>query len=93
MPFVTEPHRVSPDPRIVGDLCYVAYKEMVDTWKQNASWTTAHKIYLAMRLNTNRLTMTQDLDKRTAYELAWQVFFVKFVMPYEDAKEKLNGTI
>lgn len=93
MPFVTQPHRDSPDPRIVGDLCYVYYKAMVDQWKANPRWTTAHDIYLGMRINTNRLTMAQDLNKRTANELAWQVFFVKYVMDYENKKEAENGTI
>ena len=93
MPFVTQPHRDSPDPRIVGDLCYIAYKDMVDQWKQNPRWTTAHNIYLGMRINTNRLTMTQDMDKRTAMELAWQCFFQFYVLPYEEEKRKLNGDI
>lgn len=93
MPFVSQPHRENPDPRVVGDLCYQFYKEMVDTWKQGPRWTVAHEIYLKMRLNTNRLTLAADLGKRTAYELAWQVFFIKFVMPYENLKEIENGTI
>lgn len=93
MPFVTQPHRDSPDPRIVGDLCYQYYRDMVDTWKQKVGWTTAHEIYLKMRLNTNCLTLAADLNKRTAYELAWQVFFNIYVMEYEQAKRKLNGDI
>lgn len=93
MPFVTQPHRENPDPRIVGDLCYQYYKEMVDTWKQKVGWTTAHKIYLTMRLNTNCLTLAADLDKRTAYELAWQVFFNIYVMEYEKIKRAENGDI
>ena len=93
MPFVTQPHRDSPDPRIVGDLCYQFYKEMVDRWKQKACWTTAHEIYLNMRISTNTLTLAADLNKRTAYELAWQVFFQIHVMDYEQRKRQENGDI
>jgi hypothetical protein len=93
VPFVTQSHRDSPDPRIVGDLCYIAYKEMVDQWKANPRWTTAHNIYLGMRINTSHLTLTKDLDKRTAYELAWQVFFNLYVMDYERKKREENGDI
>jgi hypothetical protein len=93
MPFVEKSHRLNPDPRIVGDLCYQYYKDMVGTWKQNPRWTTAHEIYLKMRLNTNCLTLAADLNKRTAYELAWQVFFNVYVMEYEQTKRKLNGDI
>jgi len=93
MPFVEKSHRKNPDPRIVGDLCYQYYQDMVSTWKQSPRWTTAHEIYLKMRLNTNCLTLAADLNKRTAYELAWQVFFIKYVMVYENLKEAENGTI
>lgn len=93
MPFVDPSHRKNPNPTVVGDLCYQYYKAMIDTWNMDRRWTTAHNIYMTMRLNTNKMNLAQDLNSRTAYELAWQVFFAKKVLPYEDEKEKLNGTI
>jgi hypothetical protein len=93
MPFVTQSHRDSPDPRIVGDLCYQCYKAMVDRWNSSRRWTTAHEIYRDMRVNTNKMTLAQDVDKRTAHELAWQCFFQFKVVSYELEKEKENGTI
>lgn len=93
MPFVTQDHRDSPDLDIPGDLCYLYYKEMVAAWKASPGWTTANSIYLLMRIETNKLPLSTDYLKRTAYELAWQVFFQKYVMPYEDKKEAENGTI
>lgn len=93
MPFVTQPHRESPDPSIPGDLCYQYYKLMVDLWKASPRWTTAHNIYLNMRLETNVPPLSMEYEKKAAYELAWQVFFQKYVMPYEDKKEAENGTI
>ena len=89
MPFVTQDHRDKPDISIPGDRCYIFYKEMVDAWKANPRWTTANSIYMLMKYETGRATSSD----RAAYELAWQVFFIKYVMPYEDLKEKENGTI
>ena|SRR5258708_29955055 len=76
-----------------GDFCYKHYKGMVDVWKASPRWTTAHNLYLKMRLETNALPLSMDYNEKTAYELAWQVFFIKYVMPYEDKKEAENGTI
>lgn len=81
-----------------GDYCYKHYKEMVDAWKTSPRWTTAHNLYA--KLNLDRMTdltqMSPDADHDMnfyARDLAWQVFFIKYVMPYEDLKEKENGTI
>ena len=73
----------------VGDRCYVFYKEMVKRWKENPCWTTAHKIYQDSRAHP--VWTSPDTD--TAYDLAWQVFFIKYVIPYENQKEIENGTI
>ena len=86
-----------------GDPCYVFYKYMVDEWKKEPRWTTAHKLYRDIVLDElsdvflprhNQLLARFDpMDIKAAADLAWQVFFQKYVMIYEDLKEKDNGTI
>lgn len=72
-----------------GDRCYVFYKEMVDEWKAAPRWTTAHNIYKAMMYDGN----DSCADSFIAHQLAWQVFFVWYVIPYELKKCKENGDI
>jgi hypothetical protein len=94
MPFVTQEHREKPDINVPGDLCYVFYKELVRRWKKEPRWTTAHNLYKGIKAYTaGSFFYGPDEDHVTAIELAWQVFFIKYVMPYEDLKEKENGTI
>jgi len=95
MPFITQERRkaiadtwITESEFKPGDLCYVFYKDMVRQWKENPCWTTAHKIYQTVM--TKRWSMAfvdrftdNQLDAMTAYELAWQVFFQLYVMPYE----------
>jgi hypothetical protein len=93
MPFITQEdrERIDKNPWTAGkpgELCYVFYKEMVEKWRSNPRWTTAHEIYREMCEDH-----ANSFDEGAAKELAWQVFFIKYVMPYEDEKEKLNGTI
>lgn len=100
---------------VVGDWCYFYYKPMVDKWKKNPRWTTAHEIYQETRENikfrneyneTKKLIVERDgdnwmleveleLDKNrvTALDLAWQVFFQMYVIPYEQEKKAINGDI
>lgn len=90
MPFITQERRdaIANDTLITwqpGDLCYVEYRIMVAIWKANPSWTTAHKIY--------RTVLKTFSDKGIAQELAWQVFFQLYVMPYELKKREENGDI
>lgn len=96
MPFVTEEHRKHPDFNIPGDRCFVYYKRMVEAWTACPRWTTAHKLYkevMICRLAQEPGIPAYVSDGQVALELAWQVFFQKYVMPYEDKKEKDNGTI
>ena len=90
MPFVTPEHRDKPDLTVVGDRCYLHYKRMVDKWKEVPRWTTAHNIYKALMIARRDTNIVDDLAAR---ELAWQVFFQKYVMVYEDEKEIENGSI
>lgn len=73
-----------------GDYCYVYYKSMVEEWKANPRWTTAHNIYKKMKRYPQ---FEYNEDKRRAHELAWQVFFQLYVMPYEEEKREQNGDI
>lgn len=98
MPFVTEDHRRDPDMTVPGDICYTFYREMVRKWKNEPRWTTAHNIYKQMRtilINAHHrgILPIQECDSCTAYELAWQVFFQLYVMPYEIDKRATNGDI
>ena len=87
MPFVNAEHRASPDGNIPGDRCYLYYKEMVRVWKANPRWTTADNIYGAVVIRE------ESKAEQRAKELAWQVFFQIYVMPYELMKQKENGDI
>jgi len=95
MPFITPDRRKAINERGVGvlteitpgDICYAYYKPMVDAWKANPRWTTAHNIYKDM-LGCYELEETM-----TAHHLAWQVFFQLYVMPYELKKQAENGDI
>lgn len=99
MPFIKQDRRdlagkgQLPDTQ-VGDRCYFFYKEMVDAWKKNPRWTTAHNIK-KHTLHGLHLTHVGGLacDDCVARRLAWEVFFQKYVMPYELEKELENGTI
>lgn len=106
MPFVTQKRRKALDKKgaiaveSVGDICYLYYKEMVKQWKKEPRWTTAHNIYKEMIDEVQHSTFglgsecaKEIEDEKRSYELAWQVFFIKYVMPYEDEKEIENGTI
>lgn len=100
MPFVTKEHRENPDPSIPGDLCYLAYRKMVDEWKLIPRWTTADRLYREMiiepRLHDAMITDGHSqrlISEVAAVELAWQVFFVFHILPYEEEKRELNGDI
>jgi hypothetical protein len=72
-----------------GDLCYVHYKRMVDKWKANPRWTTAHEIYRDLYYAGGSL----GHDDSIARDLAWQVFFQLYIIPYELKKREENGDI
>jgi hypothetical protein len=96
MPFITQDRRTAINEHglgvlaeiLPGDICYAFYKPMVDAWKANPRWTTAHYIYKEMVYY-----LEEDPDKFAAYSLAWQVFFQLYVMPYEYQKRAENGDI
>lgn len=84
----------------VGDICFVFYDHMVKVWKREPRWRTAHRIYRDFfddefyRYVCDQLYgRFSEQDVMNADDLAWQVFFIKYVMPYEDLKEEENGTI
>jgi len=100
MPFILEGRRKlmdigaidKPEP---GDRCYKYYKQMVEEWRKDPRWTTAHSIYKKMRSQT-KITYEGDaegFENQMAYELAWQCFFYFHVLEYEKKKMKENGDI
>jgi hypothetical protein len=88
-----------------GDFCYIYYKDMVEKWKKKPRWTTAHNIYKEMIERLGGASWDADnpelepyirditLQRKAAYQLAWQVFFQIYVMPYELKKRDENGDI
>lgn len=92
MPFITpEARRITDSigPQTAGDRCFIAYREMVRRWKISRRWTTAHELYKEMLAKRPYKTM----DDAVAEELAWQVFFIKHVMVYENEKAAINGEV
>ena len=77
----------------VGDRCFFYYQPMVDRWKANPCWTTAHEIYKEMMIKISSVLNFSSYDDIYAYQLAWQVFFQLYVMPYELKKREENGDI
>ena len=81
-----------------GDRCYFYYKKMIDRWRDNPRWTTAHEIYKDMIYNRNHINYGEyagedEYDEQIAYELAWDVFFQLHIIPYELQKRNENGDI
>jgi hypothetical protein len=95
MPFVDAQHRLNPDPMIPGDRCYVWYRWMMNEWKYERRWTTADRIYQRVRTpeHDREVASVEQFQQQCAKELAWQVFFVLQVMPYEEEKMEENGDI
>lgn len=88
MPFVDAEHRKNPDYSIPGDRCYVWYRWMKTKWNAERRWSTVDSIYASVRFSDDELQ-----GEQRAKELAWQVFFLLEVMPYELEKQELNGDI
>lgn len=77
-------HEVEP-----GDRCYVFYKQMVEKWRANPRWTTAHNLCAEFLERAE----TMSADDMIASRLAWEVFFNIYVLPYEQRKRDENGDI
>ncbi len=103
MPFITGEARRMTDnigPKVVGDICFLHYRKMLRAWRTSPRWTTAHDLYrdliVTPRLHDAAITdgfSQRTLDEVSATELAWQVFFIKHVWPYEQMKCTENGEI
>lgn len=86
MPFTTEESRRITDaigPQVRGDFCFLKYREMVRTWQRSRRWTTADELAAGL---------FPDPDKRAEF-LAYLVFFIKYVWPYEQLKCDENGEV
>ena len=97
MPFIKRVRRDTIDLRGIealdiiepGDRCYKFYKAMVEQWKAEPRWTTAHNI-----MKDAPMQVYDSIpDDMVAQRLAWEVFFQLYVMPYELKKRKENGDI
>jgi len=88
MPFIPNEERQElfkgNNPVTPGQMCYLEYVKLINAWKAERRWTTAH----------NEFKRVFDVDDaQAAKTLAYLVFLIKKVMIYEDEKEKENGTI
>lgn len=98
MPFTTIDRRSaamtgSLDKWEPGDHCFMEYWPLVLQWRLSPRWTTADRLFGQTLLKALGYVVTFEFARLKALLLAWQVFFIKFVMPYEDKKEAENGTI
>lgn len=66
-----------------GDRCFVEYRQMMKKWAANPKWTTCDQILSAMFPD----------DSQRAFFLAFLVFFMLKVMPYERMKQRENGDV
>lgn len=87
MPFVSKDHRQNPDPQNCGDRCFMWYRWMIKQWNKEPRWKTADEIYAQV------MRKDESLAEQRAKELAWQVFFIFKILPYEELKAELNGEI
>lgn len=103
MPFITMERRKQLEegamPEKLGDLCYLFYVPMVKQFRENESWTTIHNISRDYRSAVSSVedkyssAQFTHSDYITASDLAWEVFWVFYGIPYEVKKRKINGDI
>lgn len=89
MPFIPMQERVrladpKERPNKPGELCYLVYKNLVEAWNKNPSWTLFHNM-LGSTFGWN--------DLQTAKVAALLMFVLYHVKNYEDAKKLENGDI
>lgn len=87
MPFISKCLRANPTHQTPGERCYIFYKSMLDKWNAEPRWKTADAIYAEVMRDEAKL------DEQRAKLLAWQVFFVMKVLPYEEKQMEINGDI
>ena len=95
-------------PEAVGDLCAIAFTPLIRAWRENPRWTTVHTVIKPMldnvkedlRLRIQELhhmgtgrKFLEHRDARYATDLAYEVFFCMYVMPYERKKFIENGGV
>ena len=94
MPFITQKERKQLDGcystahLTAGQRCYLFYRDMVKSWRDNPRWTTADKLYQKELMRDHA-----NIEDISASQLAWQVFFIQHVMPYEIHQLNKNGDI
>ena len=87
----------------VGDLCYVFYSHLMQAWRDNLRWKTAHRLFDLeidpiedeyFQYVYDRVMHKFELkDVTKAAALAYKVFFHRHVMKYEFEKMRENGDI
>lgn len=89
MPFVKNGKRApllsgELPPTDKGDLTFLEYVPLINAWRKERRWTTAH--------NEFKRVFNVD-DVMAAKCLAFLEFYIREVHPYEDEKLRENGDI
>lgn len=66
-----------------GDHTFIHYRKQLRAWRASTRWTTADEL---------AANLFPDPEKRAEF-LAYLVFFIKHVWPYEQMKCTLNGEV
>lgn len=89
MPFIPQSNRKKISEgnpaESVGDLCYIEYKRLMEAWKKERRWQTAHDQF--------KRVFKIEGDAYAARVLAYLVWFNEHVMLYEWEKQNENGDI
>lgn len=86
MPFTPPEDRLKTDitgPEKRGDYCFQHYRRMLRAWRAETRWTIADEL---------AANLYPDPEHRAEF-LAYLVFFIKHVMPYEHLQCTKNGEI
>lgn len=86
MPFTTGEDRRKTDaigPVTRGDSCFLKYRPMIRAWRKSPRWTTVDEL---------AESLFPEAEKRAEF-LAFLVFFMSMVWPYEQLKRIENGEI
>lgn len=88
MPFIPKDERrilaAGAAPTTPGQMCYLEYVKLMEAWKKEPRWTTAHNLFKQAFNKT---------DAQAARMLAYMVFFLWEIENYELDKEITNGPI
>jgi len=110
MPFVSPKDRDriqvegSKSCETVGDICYVFYKRIMEIWREEPRWRTAHRLYKDFDYEPEGngywefvyeqvMCKFEKIDVICASKLAYKMFWDLHVYDYEIQQLEKNGNI